>query len=125
MSYGNAMLVKSFRPEAAVLPYRFVKFGATDDAVVQGAAAADLIIGVSNVLGATADDVTRGNPVDVTLAGIAELTLGASVTRGQRLMSDATGRGILATSTNMVGAIALRSGAANDVVPVLVIPSIF
>lgn len=51
------------------------------------------------------------------------LTLGGTVTRGDSLKSDGSGFGITTTSTgDWIGAIALDSGVANDIIPVQVIP---
>ena len=41
---ANPGLVKSMVAEAAVLPYRVVKFGTADGQVIQAAAAADALV---------------------------------------------------------------------------------
>ena len=52
------------------------------------------------------------------------LTLGGTVTRGDRLKSDASGQGVTTTSTgDEIGAEALAGGASGDMVPVRVLGS--
>ena len=57
---ANPGLVKSMVAEAAVLPYRVVKFGTADGQVIQAAAAADALVGVADNLGQS----TAGHRVD-------------------------------------------------------------
>ncbi len=117
---ANPDLIKSFIAEAAVSPFRIVKLGAADGGVIQGAAAADALLGVADELG----QATVGDRVDVVLTGIADVTYGATVTRGARLTSDATGRAVTAapaagTNNGIIG-IALVSGVVGDVGSVLI-----
>ena len=112
-------LTKSYVAEAAIAGNRIVKFGAADYGVIQGAAATDLLIGVSTRL-----DATTGERIDVVHEGIADVKLGGTVTRGQRITSDATGQGVAAapaagTNNGVVG-MALTSGVSGDVIPVLI-----
>lgn len=122
----NATLAKSYVAEAAVLPYRAVKFGTASGQVIQAAAAADAIIGVADNLG----QATAGARVDVIQGGIAEIEAGAAITRGALLISDASGRGITAaaaagTNTRTMG-IALETAAgAGEIIPVLLMPGSF
>jgi hypothetical protein len=60
--------------------------------VLQGAAATDLLIGVSD-LGAT----SVGDRVDVHRSGIVRVEYGATVTRGDLLTADSVGRAIAVT----------------------------
>lgn len=121
--YENNLLTKSFKASAAISPNTVVKFGAADDTVSPAIAATDLLLGVANELGATATDVTNGSLMDVTLQGIAELKIGAAVTRGQKLTVNASGQGIPAAPAagvnNYLIGIAMKSGATNDIIPVL------
>lgn len=111
--------IKSLVAEAAIGGNRFVKFGAADYGALLAAAASDLIVGVSDLTAATGEDV------DVTMAGPAELILGGAVTRGQKLTSDANGAGVAAApaagTNNQIGAVALISGVAGDIIPVHVV----
>lgn len=122
---ANRGLVKSYSAEGAISPCRIVKFGAVDYGVLQAAAGADKVVGVTVPLITVASSET----VDVIHDGIADVEYGAAVTRGDRLMSDASGKAILAaaavgTNVNTIG-IALVSGAAGDICPVLVAPGTF
>ncbi|HMN55647.1 MAG TPA: DUF2190 domain-containing protein [Ottowia sp.] len=118
---SNPLLTKSFVAEAAINTYRIVKFGTTDDAVIQGAAAADALIGVVESVAPA-----LGERCDVVLAGIAEVKLGGGVTRGGLVTSDGTGQGVAAApaagANNGVIGRALMSGVSGDVIPVLLSP---
>lgn len=118
---SNPLLTKSYTAEAAINAYRIVKFGTTDDVVIQGAAATDSLIGVVEGVAPAS-----GERCDVVMAGIAEVVLGGSVTRGGLVTSNATGQGVAAapsagTNNGVIGR-ALMSGVSGDVIPVLVNP---
>lgn len=114
----NALLTRNFKAGAAISPYRFVKAGAADYEVLQNAAATTEALGASNQLGAAA----AGDPVDVVMAGIAEIELGEYVTRNAKLTSDANGKGVAAAAGNQSAGIALASGAAGAIIEVLLTP---
>jgi hypothetical protein len=118
---SNQLLTKQFVAEAAINAFRIVKFGTTDDFVVQGAAVGDALIGVVEGVAPAA-----GERCDVVMAGIAEITLGGTVARGAALTSDGTGRAVAAapaggTNNSLIGR-ALASGVVGDVIPVLLAP---
>ncbi len=127
--YKSSGLTKSYLGSGAIAANSIVKFGAADDTMSPAAAATDLLVGISNELGLSADDVSKGNMVDIVLEEIAELKLGGTVTRGQKLTSDASGYGVAAApvagSNVHIIAIALRSGVAGDIIPVLIEQSVF
>lgn len=118
---SNPLMTKQEVAEAAINTYRIVKFGSTDDFVVQAAAVGDSMIGiVENVSPAI------GERCAVVMAGIAELTLGGTVTRGGLITSNGTGQGVAAApaagvNNNVIGR-ALASGLSGDVIPVLICP---
>lgn len=113
---SNPTLVKQFVAEAAIASSRIVKFGSTDDYVVQGAAAGDALLGIVEGIAPAA-----GERVDVVLAGIAEIKLGTGgITRGAGVTSDATGQGVAGASGNRAIGYALASGVAGDIVRVLI-----
>jgi len=116
---NNPSLIKNFIAEAAVAPYRIVKFGTNDDSVVQAAAAADASIGVN---GALAGDI--GKRVDIVLLGATEVEYGAAVTRGDLLTADADGKAVPAIAGNRVIGIAMASGVAGDIGSLTIAPSI-
>ena len=121
---SNRDIVKSYSAEGGISPCRFVKPGANDYGVLAAAAATDKIIGVTMPL----ITVLSGDTVDVMHDGIADLQLGAGgATRGDLLTSDATGNGVTAAPAagvnNRVGAVALVTGIAGDIIPVLLVNS--
>lgn len=130
--YKNNYLIKSFKGTGAILPYTVVKFGADDLTVSPAAAVSDLLIGVSNELGLSTADVAAGALIDIVVCGIAEIRIGAAVTRGQKLTVDASGNAVPAAPAagvnNQIIGIALKSGAfaaaTGDVIPVLLIQSV-
>ncbi|TVO53851.1 DUF2190 family protein [Denitromonas halophila] len=119
---GNPVLIKALVAEAAVLPYRVVKFGSADGYAVQAAAATDTSVGLADNLG----QADAGDTVDVIVNGVGEAEAGAAVTRGARLTSDASGRVVAAASGNAVIGVAMASAtAAGDIIPVNVAPSMY
>ena len=114
-------MTKQLVAEAAINPYRIVKFGTTDDFVIQGAAVGDSLIGVVEAVAPA-----LGERCDVVMGGIAEISLGGSVTRGGLITSNGTGQGVAAapaagTNNSVIGR-ALMSGVSGDVIPVLLVP---
>lgn len=127
MSLRNIGLVKTFVAGAAIQPGRLVKFDADDRTVIQGAAAADAVFGVSDSTPISA--AATGERVDVVIGDIAPVVYGGTVTRGQLLMSDSTGRAIAATAaagTNVrTAGIAMVSGVVGDIGDILLSPGSF
>lgn len=127
MSFRNIGLVKPFLAGAAIQPARLVKHDSDDRTVIQGAAAADAVFGVSDntPIGAAA----AGDRVDVVMSGIAPVVYGGTVTRGQLLMSDSTGRAITATAaagTNVrTAGVAMVSGVVGDIGDISLSPGSF
>jgi hypothetical protein len=120
----NHILEKTFVPAAAIAGNRIVKHDASDNTVVTSALATDEHLGVSTFVGA--DPANQDNTVDVVLMGIAEVKLGGTVTRGDKLTSDAYGRAITATTEGQrVVGIAMKSGIVDDIQPVFLAPSVF
>ncbi len=110
----NEGLQKTLLAGAAVAKNRIVKFGSSDTAVVQASAATDLLIGVSDSLGAAS-----GDPIDIILDGIALVEYGGNVTRGQLLTADADGKAVAAapaaTASARVIGVAMLSGVSGDI----------
>ena len=117
----NSMLTKSYTAGAAIAASRFVKHGAANYAAIQATDASVAILGISEQIVAAS-----GLWVDVIKCGLAYLELGGAVTRGNILIPDADGKGVAAVvvagTEQHVGAIAEISGAAGDIIPVLVCP---
>lgn len=112
----NHGLVKTFFAGAVIAAYRIVKFGADDDHVIAAAAAADKSLGVVDLLGAKAAEVS----CDIVLTGIAEVEYGGPVTRGDDLTADAQGRAVVAAAGNRVIGKAMATGVAGDIGSVLI-----
>lgn len=114
----NDGISKTLIAAAAVAAFRIVKFGTSDTAVVQAAAATDLSIGVSDLGGAS------GEPIDVIVTDIARVEYGGNVTRGQLLTADADGKAVAAapaaTASARVIGVAMLSGASGDIGSVLI-----
>lgn len=68
--------------------------------------------------------VSDGETFQFTYGGVAQLKLGGNVTDGDYLKSDSTSRGVTiatgGTTPQHVVGLAVRGGAANDIVPVQV-----
>jgi hypothetical protein len=122
---ANPGLIKNYTAGGAINPYRIAKFGAADGEVLQAAAATDLLIGVVAIPGSAA---ASGERVDVIRDGLADVEYGGTVTRGQKLTSDANGKAVVAapaagSNVQIIG-IAEVSGVAGDIVPMQIQPSV-
>lgn len=117
----NQGLTKTLIAGATIAAYRICKFGSSDTAVLQAAAATDLSIGVSDLGGASAE------PTDVIIDGIALVEYGGDVTRGQWLTSDADGKAVAAapaaTATAQCIGRAMLSGVSGDIGSVRIAPN--
>ena len=121
----NQGLVKNYTAEAAIAAYRIVKFGAADGGVLIAAAATDKAIGVTDRLAAA----VAGDRIDVIRSGIAEVEYGAAVAAGDLLMSDASGRAIVAAAAaganvRTIG-VAEVAGVLGDIGSVDLVPGSF
>lgn len=116
------LLIKSFRAALIVAGNRIVA-AAADGEVNTASANTDPSIGISDAMGAEA-----GRMVDLTQVGWAELKLGGTVSAGDPLTSDAEGRGVkaapVAGTEVRVAAIAMADGELDEIIPVLVAPSV-
>jgi hypothetical protein len=115
----NEGLQKTLIAGGTVAANRIVKFGSSDTAVVQAAAATDLLIGVSDNLGAAS-----GEPLDIIMDGIALVVYGGNVTRGQLLTADSDGKAVAAApaaeGSNRIIGVAMLSGVSGDIGSVLI-----
>ena len=113
-----------------ILVSRFVKISGVGT-VAQQSTAGDMCIGIAQDGGRaaplpanTADPVEAaqsGESLDVICPGEGRepmLVLAATITVGDELMSDANGKGVAATTTKYVGAIALESGVSGEAIRV-------
>ena len=120
---GNPTLIKAGTAEAAIAPYRIVKFGANDGGYVQAAAATDSLAGVCESVGPAS-----GERVDVIKSGIADVEYGGVVTRGGPVTADANGKGVAAapaagSNVRIIG-FAEVTTAAGDIAPTWIEPGI-
>jgi hypothetical protein len=98
--------------------YLFVKVSGSKLAI-PCASNSDVAIGVLQ------NDPLPGAPALIAFAGVSKIVSGAAVTAGAALMSDTSGRAITQTTTNPICGIALEtSAAANQIIEMLVLPSI-
>lgn len=104
---------------AAIAAHRIVKYGAADGAIVQAAAAADALVGVSGRAKAAKD--TR---IEFARQGIADVEYGGNVTRGQLLTADGDGKAVTAADGNRVIGVAEVSGVAGDIGQVFLAPGL-
>lgn len=114
-------LTLAYKAQAEIYPYRIVKLGATDDAILQSTGPNDALWGVAKVpqggiyphgTNPAIQPVTYGNHVDVVLSNIADIEYGADLERGDWITSDAQGRAVKAVTGNQVLGRAAVSGAA-------------
>ncbi|WP_019024061.1 MULTISPECIES: capsid cement protein [unclassified Thioalkalivibrio] len=106
----NELYIKNFDAASEVQPHRLVVFGDSDTKAAQATDGSAAFIGVSDSLGAA----DAGEPMDVVMAGAAEVELGGTVTRGDRLTADAQGRAVKASAGDHIVGIAMMAGDAGD-----------
>lgn len=115
-------VARNYLAGAAIAAYRIVKFSA-DGTVIQGAAATDSLIGISESVGPAS-----GERVDIVKSGIADLEFAGVVARGGPVTSDADGKGVAAAPAqgvnNRIIGFAEVTTAAGDIAPVLIAPSV-
>lgn len=115
MPLNNPGLIKNLMAGAAIAARRIVIFGTDDDHVIAAAGVSDALIGVSGSLAAAAAEAR----IDITLSGIAEVEYGGTVTRGDLLTADASGKAVSAApaagTNNRIIGIAMLSGVAGDI----------
>lgn len=106
---------KTFKAGGAIEQFRFVKFGSADNAVVK-AGAAEKAIGVH--MNTNNEDAVVNQDVEVAIKDGALVKLAGTVARGDSVMSDADGLGVVGTATNWCAGIAQESGVAGDVISI-------
>jgi len=104
---GNIL---NFKTESVIPKFRFAKVGASDNSVAL-AGAGEATLGVSLDV-----DSPTNSRCDLQLDGIHMLELGGTVSYGDKVASDATGRGVTSSAGVSSSAIALDSGVAGDYV---------
>jgi len=119
MAYSNEVLKFNSIAEAAVTKNTFVMVGTEDNQCLISTAGAS-IIGVSE------DPAAINTAIGISHVGQVKLELGDTVTIGQKLKSDSTGRGVaVASDKDEYGAIALEGGVVSDVISVIISKGIY
>lgn len=119
------MLIKNYLTAGAIPAYTIVKPGATDFQIVAAAAGADKAFGVT-----TDVDADSGERADVIHLGEGKVVAGAAFAAGDLLMSDGSGRAIVAAAAaganvRTVGYARQSANALGDVVEIMVQPGTF
>ena len=98
----------------------FMKMGSADFTVVITAAATDAPIGVLQ------DTPLSGDSAGVAFSGITKIVLGGTVTRGDRVGTDANGHAVKYTegtdTTSYISGIMLESGSSGDIRSMVLLP---
>lgn len=118
-------MTKNYRTTAAIPAYTIVKPDAAAGRILAGAAGADKVFGVT-----TDVDAVLGEPADVIHLGEAKVVAGAAFAAGDLLMSDASGRAIVAAAglglnVRTVGLAREAATALGDIVELVVNPGVF
>jgi hypothetical protein len=121
---GNNGLTKSYVAAGAIPAHAIVKFGSNDGEVVVGAAAGDLLIGVTTEVAAAG----AGSRTDVIHTGIAAVKTAGIIARGAAVTSNNAGLAVAAgpaagTNARIIG-FALATSASGDIIPVLLAPGV-
>jgi hypothetical protein len=111
---GSSAIIESLKSTADLSAkaneYKLVKPGATDGTFILCAVLGEKSIGV------LCDRPLANQAGAIMIAGKGKVQLGATVATGANFMTDATGRAILATSTNFISGTILTGGAVGEVV---------
>lgn len=113
---NNQVFIKNFTAESAISQYRVVKFGSSDSQIAQASApATDVLLGVCIQPGGA----VAGERCDVAMSEAAEVEYGGTVTRGDLLTTDASGRAVKAAPAagvinNIIG-IAAEDGIVGQI----------
>lgn len=116
----NELFLKACYASAALTPFTIVQHGATDGVAAPATAATQTLFGVVDSVGAAA----ANDPVDIVRGGIAEVLYGGTVTRGDPLTSNASGRAIKAATGNRIIGFAEVSGVTGDRGSVFIAPGV-
>lgn len=105
---------KAYHAESAIEGHRLITFGTADGEVKMTTAKTDVVIGVSEYIGAEQDQT-----VDVSHCRRVEVQLGGTVARGDELTAAADGKAVKAATGDKIAAIALNDGVSDDIITVL------
>jgi hypothetical protein len=107
--------------------YRFMKFGSTENTVLQTAAVTDKALGVTQQRVEAVDSATGNVQVDVRILGISKVEVGAAnsgvIALGSPVAPDASGCAQVCAATQTMAGIAMQAGsAAGQWIDVLLLP---
>ncbi len=121
MIQETSILEKSVLAGSAITAFTIAQYGANDNTMIPGAAAADFLVGVFQ------HGALSGAEVRVMLVGVSRLKIGGTVTRGDIITTDASGQGVaaapIAGTNNRIIGVALASGVTGDIIPVFLAQS--
>lgn len=95
--------------------FKFVQVAADEQVDVVSSAGGDAIGVLQN------DPAAAGRAATVCYAGVTKVIAGATVAAGAKIQSDASGQAITAATGDAVLGVALKGGAANEVIEVLLV----
>ena len=111
---SNLLLVRNFKAQAAIPAFTIAVLGSADGQVLASTAATDKLFGITTDIAAAINE-----RCDVMVQGIADVLYGGTVTRGDPLTSDASGRAVSAAPgvgiNNRIIGEALVSGVVGDI----------
>lgn len=118
MTIRHEGLARTYIADAAIAKHRLVKITG-QKTCAQAAAVSDVILGVSDSLGAA-----TGETLDVILDGVASVEYGGNVSVGVLLTADANGKAVAAApaagTNNRVIGLAMVAGVSGDIGSVLI-----
>lgn len=112
-AYGNFGLDKGFDADSAIVKFRGVKFGTTDEGVTAITAAGEAGVGVAQ-FGVTLDEIDQGKGASVRESGITEWECGGNIDRGAQVTVDNVGRCVEAGGADFIWGVARQSGASGE-----------
>lgn len=114
MAFSNETLKFNSKAEAAITVNTFVMVGTAANTSLIATTGA-------KVIGVSEDPAAINTAIAISHQGQVKLKLGDTVTIGQYLKSDSTGRGVAVSSNNDEhGAVSLEGGVVNDIISVLI-----
>lgn len=122
MSLSKPEFVRTFVFDAAIGKNRFASASASNDLSGIIATASTLVIG------ATVEASDANNAAAVALGGVVKVVAGGTITRGDRVASDANGAAVSitiaasGTTLRYIAGVALQSGVSGDIIEVLLQP---
>jgi len=120
---GNSILELGFDAAAAITQYTAVKLSA-NQTVTPVTAEGDLWIGIAQ-FGVTAGEILEGKGATVWLMGTSLIKVGTGgITLGTQVVMDASGQAVASNSGGRPLGIALNTGVAGDLIPVLLTPGL-